>query len=237
MIPLVPGFTLLLALLFGRSAWFLHVGEQLGLTGFEKTAVLICAAYACGFMLHFISLGIAGLLTSVALPFVLRLAHQKWNRPTLRNNLGSSRGATWRVVATLFLGDLVPPPTLQGTKWDDKIDAYDGVWQEWYNVLQEYLWKDQPIIPPEVWATLGGLQASGWAVLISGVYVPVLSHWVAAIPAILAIFLAIALPIIAVFNYYKFDRANYWVYTAKLLAEIHERQKLQPRVDFHKKGI
>lgn len=170
LVPVIPGFMLLLALVLGQPAWFVRASAELGLTGFAMATILLCTSYACGFILHFVSLGIISTLSTSIFPSVLNKAcKMKLLARPKRENLNFSGNPAWREVAGLFLGDLAPPPPAT----PNDLKAHDLQWKEWYNVLQEYV-LNKPIITDKSWATLGALQASGWGLLIASLYIPAL---------------------------------------------------------------
>jgi hypothetical protein len=230
-VPVIPGFTLLVALLLGQPAWFLQVSSELGLAGFAKVAVLVCAAYTCGFILHFVSLGITTILTTSLFPFILNKMSQKWEwLVPERPNYGFMK-LSWRGVAEKFLGDLAPHRSLRGVaSGKDGLDAYDAEWREWYNVLQEYIAKG-PTLSSKGWTTSAALQASGWSVLIASFYIPALTHWPVLIPALLSILLGNGIPMYAFYRWPNYDRFSSWDFTAKLLAEVRRHEVVPVSAD------
>jgi hypothetical protein len=119
----------------------------------------------------------------------LLLIFNRW-KPERPNFLLSQR-PIWRRVGAQFLGKLAPvepqmppitPDTVAkvGTMFQTNVNArleYNAEWQEWYNVLQDFLLQGTPVLSPDAAFILIGVQATGWAAICLSVLISHALSW------------------------------------------------------------
>ena len=98
--------------------------------------------------------------------------YKKW--PPRRPNEIPSRSTIWRRVASEFLGTLTPLPTAPNAPG---IIGNDIEWQDFYNVLQDYVLRGSPVLPKDFLLVFTYLQATGWALLYLYWRTALNGHW------------------------------------------------------------
>jgi hypothetical protein len=183
-------------------------------------------------------------LSGTAAGFVsggLLLVFNFWNPE--RPNFLLSQLPIWRKVAGEFLGKTLapaePPPIAitpenigtAGSMFKDSVNArmeHNAQWQEWYNVLQDFLLKGTPVLNPDAAFVLLGVQATGWA----EIYLSVLSghalSWTIVALAWLFVFVGSSFYFFSTLSYVTSDRLTYWDFTARLLAETRKPESVTP---------
>lgn len=228
LVPLIPGgaFLLCIALVHkGSVSYFTALGPQ-----YVQILLLAVGAYVLGFLLYFLSMTLSAIF---ALCFLwLSVVRPKKQR----QNLAVSRLPIWRGVAAEFLGpNLTPQPPAfaalaqgEAPGLNQAVQAaaqHDSQWQEWYNILQDYLMRDRALISEEFWASMSALQATGWVLLVASFHTSGSLRAELFIVSTLAVLVGLIVPGSPVATYWTQDRLSYWDYTAKLLAEVKQREK------------
>lgn len=231
-LPFVPGSTLVIGILWANSLFHGLSGAS-GLEYLLRIAALAFIAYAVGLMLYALS-AIFGSFVST-LTAMVWFSNPKW-RPS-RDNKTISRNRVWRNVTVNFLGtQLTPrPPDLPNanvyTAADQffpnvpiAVQQYDAEWNDWYNVLQDYVLRGGGFpLAPEVAFFLNIIQATGWSSILLTLYLWHGGHWgLLTVEAAIVLDLATA-SFAAVYNYYKYDRLTPADLIARLLVEIRKR--------------
>jgi hypothetical protein len=238
LLPLVPGSVVV------AGALVLNPSLRGQLTGIHDAnsyvwiGILIFCSYVVGYILYAFSGTATGLISGGLL-----LVFNFWN-PERPNFLLSQR-TIWRRVSAQFLGDLAPvepqmPPITAaaiadvGTMFQTNVNArleYNAQWQEWYNVLQEYLLRGTPMLNPDATFVLVGVQATGWAVICLSVVSGHVLHWTVVALAWVFVFVGSTFYFFSTLSYVTSDRLTYWDFTARLLAEIRSPTARAPDVD------
>jgi len=217
-LPLVPGSALVGGLVLAHPDRANAMAATLGVGRYTRIAVLLCGVYIVGLVLYGFSMAITGGV-SILLPWFLN----KIKRPLpIRQNETPAKSTIWRRVAAEFLGSLAPlpppapaPPTV----------GNDIEWQDFYNVLQDYVLRERLLLPNELLLLFTNLQATGWALMYLYWRTALRGHWsVLLIPVVLIPFTA-SFPLVVNYLYWKYDRLTAWDFTARLINEIKMRDK------------
>ena len=233
-LPIIPGGTLVMGLLSARPEWLVHLGAASGVGYYSRIAGIVFLAYVAGLMLFVLSIHVGGLLMGALNEIYSRSPKL---RP-VRINLSISQNRVWRTVADAFLGkQLAPtPPALSGsglftnsTQFQQPVPAavlqYDQDWNDWYNLLQDYVLRGIPVLANEAFFLFTITQATGWAIIV----VSANSHFgrhhpISLFIVALLVLLTALLPFLASYYYQRFDRLSALDFTARLLAEIRARE-------------
>jgi hypothetical protein len=234
-LPFFPGGTLILGLALARPDSLAYFAASRGIGYYSLIVAAVFLAYVAGLMLYSLSLNFGAILSTI-------LNQLCWTstkcRPT-RNNATTSQNHVWRTVAAAFLGKQLTPSSPAGlagsglfTSSNDfphgvpaSVQQYDLDWNDWYNVLQDYVLRGVPVLPSEVFFLFMIIQATGWALLI--VSVPSRlgrQHPVALVVIALLVVFSALTQFGASYFYFKYDRLPAMELTARLLAEIRERE-------------
>lgn len=235
-LPLIPGGLFTGGVLFAHPALGVSLRNALGLSQPASLFAFVLAAYVAGFVLFAAS----GIVTGIVSGIVQGAVFRKW--VPMRWSRLLSQSSVWRSVASEFLGNKLRPSFPQNeppASVLEKITAsikqigeknqHDAIWEEWYRVLQDYLLRDVPIISNDVAFTWVGLQATGWAGVALCFFDPAARHWVVYLLAAVFILFGSLFPFFATLGYLSNERLTYWDFTAKLLAEVHARERQQIR--------
>jgi hypothetical protein len=233
--PIVPGGTLVIGFVLVHPDYLARLAAS-GIGYYSRIAAMVFVAYAVGLLLYALSVHFAFIVNTCLAHVVGR--SQKL-RP-LRNNASISQNHVWRTVANAFLGEqLAPvPPTLLGgstslfmnsTHCDQPIppnvQQYDTDWNDWYNVLQDYVLRGAPILAPEIYFLFSIVQATGWAiVVVSGPSRIARHHPLGLVAVALLIVLTALVQFGATYVYLNYDRLSAMDFTARLLTEIRARE-------------
>ena len=206
------------------------LGATTTLGRYSRIGVAVFGAYITGLMLYALSFYFGSILSVTASNLCFRV--QRW-RP-FRNNITISQNHVWRTVAASVLGSqLTPPPPAGGglTTSSSQFTApppippsvlqHDIDWNDWYNVLQDYVLRGTYILSSDTLFFWTIVQATSWAIVFLLLHVGLGGHWYIAIPASLVILTAL-LPFGAVYTYFKFDRLTAADFTARLLIELRK---------------
>ena len=232
-LPFVPGCTLLIGLLLAHPE-FSVLAAVAGLGYYSRLAAVVFVAYAAGLVLYAVSAFFGAALSTSASRLCFTI--KRW-RP-IRDNLVISQNRVWRTVAASFLGNKLPPipPVLPGSSglttasWQfaphvpQAVLQYDADWNDWYNVLQDYVLRGIPLLHPDTLFLWAIIQATGWALIFVSLQPGLGRHW-GVLVVVVPVVLFCALPQFgAVYFYYKYDRLMPADFTARLLAEIRTRK-------------
>jgi hypothetical protein len=188
----------------------------LGLGRYSRVAVFLCCIYIAGLILY----GFSATLTGFFSILLTQLFFRIW--PPKRLNEQPAKSTIWRRVAAEFLGTLTPQltgPSLPA------IASYDVEWGDFYNVLQDYLFKGAPVLANEALLFFTYLQAAGWALMYLYWRTAIHGHWSVLLVSVTIILSAASFPFVANFSYWKYDRLTAWDFTARLINEIKMREK------------
>jgi hypothetical protein len=237
-LPLIPGSLVVAGTFVLRPSLRSQLVAIYDPHSYVWLGILIFCAYVVGYILYALSGTVAGLISGGLL-----LVFNVWN-PERPNFLLSQR-PIWRRVCAQFLGELAPvepqmPPITAatvgnvGTMFQTNVNArmeYNAQWQEWYNVLQDYLLRGTPQLNPDAVFVLLGAQATGWALIclyvLSGHALP----WTIVALAWVFVFVGSTFYFFSALSYATSDRLTYWDFTARLLAEIRLSTARVPDVD------
>jgi hypothetical protein len=217
-LPLIPGSTLVGGLVLAHPDRASAIVAVLGLGRYSRIAALVCCVYIVGLILYGFSMAVTGGV-SLLVPWFLN----KIKRPfPTRPNAVSAKSTVWRRVAAEFLGTLTPlpsamfvPPTI----------ANDVEWQDFYNVLQDYILRERPLLSNELIQFLTNLQAASWALTYLYWKTALRGHWSVMVVSFVLILFAATFPFVLNTFYWKWDRMTAWEFTARLINEIKMRQK------------
>lgn len=213
-LPLVPGATLVGGLMLAHPTSAQSAVLAFGIGRYLGYAILVCAAYIVGLMLYRFSTLSAGIVTGTLNTIVVR----KW--PPRRQNLASSQTTLFRRVAAEFLGSsLAPPPT------NPPLSGNDVEWQDWYNILQDYVLRDAVGRLNEYTLLFLHLQATGWALLYLYFTTILRVHRSALILSLSLVTLGAAVVFLTSYNYWRNDRLSPWDFVARLVYGIRRRSQ------------
>jgi hypothetical protein len=215
-LPLIPGFTLVGGLVFAHPHNAYAVTVALGMGKYSRVAVLLASVYVAGLILYGLSVVIAGNCSML----LSELVGKMW--AVRRPNEAPSKSTIWRRVAAEFLGSLAP---LQSQNLPGII-GNDVEWQDFYNVLQDYILRRTPVLHNEILLLFTYLQATSWALMYLYWRTAMRGHWSVFVVSITTIIFGATLPFGANFFYWKYDRLTPWDFTARLINEIKMREKL-----------
>jgi hypothetical protein len=231
-LPLVPGGTLVLGLILTHPHSAALAAVQ-GLRDYQRIALIVFFSYSAGLILYAAS----GYFASILSLSVATLYYRILKKTTVRNNLKFSQNRVWRTVAAKFLDtQLAPPPPPGGSSTTTALPfppntapqpvlQHDFDWNDWYNVLQDYLLRGVQILSNDVLFFWTMVQATGWAFLVlsldhrRGRH----HHWLALLllPVIL---ISALIQFLSFYGYFKYDRLIAADFTARLLTEIRARE-------------
>ncbi len=231
-LPFVPGGTLVTGLILAHPR-FSPLASATSFGRYSRITVAAFAAYIAGLMLYALSVYFGAILSAVASNLWFKIP--KW-RP-FRNNIVISQNRVWRTVAARFLDNpLTPaPPALPGTGLlttsvqfpqpaPPSVLQHDADWNDWYNVLQDYVLRGNYVLPADTLFVWTIIQATGWAFIFLSLHGEFGRHWsVLAVLAPIVLFSAL-IQFAATYTYYKFDRLTPADFTARLLVEIRARE-------------
>jgi hypothetical protein len=235
-LPFVPGFTLVIGLGVAHPNFASHMAA-IGLGYYSRIVVMVFIAYAVGLILHAASLYF-GATVSLSMT-ALYSKVPKW-RP-FRNNLVISQNRVWRTVAATFLGNqlipklpIEPGSELTTTALDfsqavppriapPSVLQHDAEWNDWYNILQDYVLRGTPILPNEAQFVVSIIQSTSWAFVILSLQSGLGRHWGALFALVPVILLSALISFAVNYNYHKYDRLTGADFTSRLLAEIRTR--------------
>lgn len=215
-LPLMPGGALVGGLVFAHPDKASAVVLTLGLGQYSRFVFFFFCVYAVGLMLYGFSMVITGNCSMLLSHVVGKVVSPK------RPNEVSAKSTIWRRVATEFLGTLTPvSPPLPA----HPISGNDVEWQDFYNVLQDYVLRGAPVLANELLLLFTYLQATSWALLFLYWNSPLHGHWSVLMVSVTLIVFGALLPFSANFVYWKYDRLTPWDFIARLINEIKMRQK------------
>lgn len=209
-LPIIPGGALVIGLLLTHPDYMTHfaVAQIIG---------TVFVAYAAGLMLFVLSTHFAGMLS---LSVAVHCNKNPKRRPS-RENMSISQNFVWRRVATAFLGDKLAPP-LQVDPNLQQVN--DQIWNDWYNVLQDYVLRSAPALAPDVYFLFTTVQATAWAIVFTSAYSTLAKRHPVALSVVVLLLIVTALaPFGANYWYRKYDRLNATDLVARLLAETRAR--------------
>jgi len=216
-LPLVPGGTLVGGLILAYPQRIRDVEATLGLGRYSRVVVLISSIYLVGFILYGFSLAISGNCSL----FLANIVPKAWmpGRP----NDGPSKSWVWRCVAREFLGQSLspPPPAMPALPLSEN----DVLWQDLYNVLQDYVLRGVPVLSNEFYLLFTYLQATGWALFYLYWRTALRGHWSVIVVCAILILSTVPGPFVANFFYWKYDRLTAWDFMSRLINEIKIRDK------------
>ena len=238
LLPLVPGSIVVAGTLVLRPSLRSQLAGIHDPNSYIWLGILVFCAYVVGYILYALSGTVAGLISGGLL-----LVFNFWN-PERPNFLLSQR-PIWRRVTAQFLGNLgpaepqMPPITAEtvadvGTMFQTNVNARlesNAQWQEWYNVLQDYLLRETPALKPDAAFVLLGVQAIGWAAICLSVLSGHPLKWTIVALAWLFVFVGSTFYFFSALSYATSDRLTYWDFTARLLAEIRSPTARVPGAD------
>lgn len=233
-LPIVPGGTLVVGLLLARPNYLRQLGAASGVGYYLLLATTVFVAYAAGLMLYTLSVHF-GMIASMC---AINISGRNPKFRPLRNNMSISQNHVWRTVAAEFLGKELAPtiPALlnsslftNGTQFPQpappNVMQYDLDWNDWYNILQDYVLRCAPSLAPDVYFLYTIVQATGWAVIIASLQARVVrGHRVDFTLVALLVIATALVQFGANYTYHKFDRLKATDLTARLLTEIRARQ-------------
>ncbi len=235
-LPIVPGGTLVIGILAAHPNYLKQLATATGVGYYSLVATTVFIAYSAGVMLYAFGVHF-GLLLSTFVGVVFD-RNQKL-RP-FRENLSISQNHVWRTVADAFLGkQLAPaPPTLPGSDGlftnathfpsvpvPPIVQQYDTDWNDWYNVLQDYVLRSMPALAPEVYFLFTIAQATGWAVIITSLHAHIVRNHLLSFVVIAFVVSATALVQFGSnFFYRRYDRLAATDLVARLLTEVRARE-------------
>jgi hypothetical protein len=214
-LPLIPGCTLVGGLMFAHADSVHAITVALGMGRYSRVAVFLGSVYVAGLILYGFSMGIIGNCST----FLAFLVGKMW--PPRRQNEVSSKSVIWRRVAAEFLGTLTPLPGPHLPA----IDGNDVEWQDFYNVLQDYVLRGIPVLHNELLLLFTYLQATSWALMYLYWRTAMRGHWSVLIVSVTTILFSATLPFAVNFFYWTYDRLTPWDFTARLIHEIKMREK------------
>ncbi len=217
-LPLIPGCTLVGGLLMAHPQGTSALAAALGLGRYARIGALICCVYVVGLILYgfgvvitsYCSMLLAWLFGKIKIPF------------PERQNQVPSKSTIWRRVASEFLGTLTPLPPSPPLP---PIAGNDVEWQDFYNVLQDYVLRRSPILHNELLLLFTNLQAAGWALTYLFWRTALRGHWSVILVSIILILFTASFPFGVNFVYWKYDRLTPWDFTARLINEIKIHEK------------
>jgi len=231
-LPLVPGGTLVIGLCVAYQSPLASpsVFAYLG-----RVAAVCFFAFAVGLMLTAVSTICSGVAVGVVQAIVFRnprLRPSRSNRPISQNPL-------WRTVAAAFLDKLAPtppPPNATGSgifisaaqflpgAAPPNVVGYDVMWNDWYNILQDYVLRGRDIVNQDILFAWVEIQATAWAFAFLSLYPALGRHWTVFFISAVIILFAALMPFVMIYNYWKTDRLTPLDFIARLLAEIKGRE-------------
>lgn len=216
-LPLVPGGTLVGGLVLAHPASIDAAAISVGMGRYARGATLVCAAYIAGLILYGLSVLVTGICTGI----LGRIVFAKW--PPKRPNLAASQTFLFRRVAAEFLGKSLSPPA--PALPTPPLAGNDIEWQDWYNILQDYVLRDS-------WARLSEnvllfvhLQATGWALIYLRRESVMFRHGAILAVSVALIAAGAAMPFLFNYNYWKNDRLPAWDFLARLIRDLRTRDK------------
>ena len=234
-LPFVPGGSLVVGFALTHPEYLGYFGAASAVGYFSRVTAVVFVAYVAGLMLFALSVHFGALFSAVLSDLSGRSPKL---RPFRKNQL-ISQNRVWRTVANAFLGDgLAPdPPTIVGSNGvfttsaafaspaPPSVQGYDMAWNDWYNVLQDYVMRGVPILAPEIYFLFANIQATGWAIIIVSLGSRLGRHHLVAVFVIaLLVILTASAQFGATYLYLKYDRLMAPDFTARLLAEIRARE-------------
>lgn len=231
LMPFIPGSVLVGGLVLVRPDLITSVPFAAGISPYVRLVVGIVAAYIVGWILYAVAILIMGLLFGLVL-----LALRK--RSLVRNNHAQSHGPIWQKVVRQFLGpELAPSPSPAplpvaqmpaekvaaaiARNFDSAVQSH-AEWQEWYDVLQDYVLRDVPVVNEGSMLFFVTVQATGWALAWLSIAGARARHWEFYAIELLFILLSGFAYGASFLGYLTRDRLPYWRYTALLLAEVRK---------------
>ena len=232
-LPIVPGGTLVLGFVLVHPHSLGHFAAEQGMGYYSLIAAVVFLSYVAGLMLYALSFYFGAIL-STSLNELCRRSPKC--RPS-RNNSSISQNHVWRTVAAAFLGKQLAPsqPGLPGSSLfttsaqfppptPPSVQQYDIDWNDWYNVLQDYVLRGIPVLPPDAFFLFTIIQATGWALIVVSVHSRLgRYHPVALLVVALLVVLTASVQFGANYSYFKYDRLTAFDFTARLVAEIRAR--------------
>jgi hypothetical protein len=232
-LPIVPGGALVIGYAMAHPQHVKCFVAGMGIGYYSLIAAAVFIAYVAGLMLFALSIHVGAMFS-----FWMGWLCGKIPRLLpIRNNVSTSQSHVWRTVAASFLGDeLSPkPPTVEGATGLFTTSAqftppapvsvynYDVAWNDWYNVLQDYVLHAPPL-NSEGYFLFTIVQATCWAVIAVSFHPRFSRHHPFALILVCALALLTALvQFIANYAYLKYDRLSALDFTARLVAAIRAR--------------
>jgi hypothetical protein len=215
-LPVIPGSTLVGGLMFAHPTSAHAVVAALDLGRYSRLAVLLSIVYIVGLLLYGFSVFVTG-NCSVILSYLIG---KKF--PPKRQNETPSQSFIFRRVASEFLGNSLTPPPVQSL--GSPFAGNDIEWQDFYNVLQDYVLRGFAVVPNEALLLFTYLEATGWALLYLYFRTALQGHWSIIVVSISVIFLGATFPTGSNYIYWKYDRLTAWDFIARLINEIRLRE-------------
>ena len=228
-LPLFPGGVLVAGLVVAHPQFSIRAAA-VGIGYYSRVAAVVFVAYTAGLILYALSTIFGALLSFLLTNLYFGSAKL---RP-FRNNRTISQNHVWRTVASTFLGQqLVPPPPATGLfttvppapqpAAQNELQ-HDLDWNDWYDVLQDYVLRKAPLLPPDAHFFWTIIQATGWAFAVLSLQPGLGRHWSILIVVAPVVLLCALIQFGATYTYFKYDRLTSADFTARLLAEIRQRE-------------
>jgi hypothetical protein len=219
-LPIIPGSTLVGGLVLAHPASAHSLAVTLGLGPYARFAILLLIVYIVGFVLSGFSIFMTGNCT-VLLGYLIG-KKKEW--VPIRQNQVSSQSFIFRRVASEFLGSsLTPSPQAQPPALP--FTGNDIEWQDFYNVLQDYVLRGIAILSNEAQLFFTHLEATGWALLYLYFRTALRGHWSVLLLSLSVILLGMTSLFSSYYFYWKNDRLTPWNFIARLISEIRVREK------------
>jgi len=233
-LPFFPGGTLVLGLALAHPDSLAYFAASRGIGYSSLIVAAVFLAYVAGLMLYVASFHFGGFLSTG----VNQLCWRSPKCRPARNNSSISQNHVWRTVAAAFLGKQLTPSPPAGVPGSGlftnsthfpsptppSVQQYDIDWNDWYNVLQDYVLRGVPVLPPDAFFLFTIIQATGWALLVVSVPSRLGRHHPVALLVIaLLVVLSALTQFAANYFYFNYDRLPATDLTARLLAEIRAR--------------
>ena len=230
LVPFIPGAVLVGGLVVLRPDLASSFVTVWGINPYVRLGIVVVAAYIVGWVLFGGSLLITGVATGIFSQLLRK-------HTFVRSNQGLWQRSNWRKLAEKFLGPELTPiapstvipspekitPEQIGTSFKKNVQDsmnYNAEWEEWYNILQDYLLRDVPLISNDTMTLIMALETTGWAIIFLSVASSHARHWEFPVLGAALILIGILTPIGVVSSYLTSDRLTYWAFTARLLAEV-----------------
>lgn len=231
LVPFISGSVLVGGLFLIRPELTASIPLASEISPYVRLALVIVAAYIVGWVLYALGLIVTGLMAALLFALFRK-------RVFVRDNQQFSQGTAWQKVAKQFLGPELTPAPLPapplpaqvspqqiGERFKETLESTlrsNNEWKEWYDVLQDYLLKDVPVISEGVATFFMAVEATGWALVCLSLASQHARHWEFYVLEILFIIIGLLSYTGWEVGYWTRDRLPYWRYTALLLSEVRK---------------